>query len=583
MRTPRRHAATTSALAAGLFVIVLAFVGVFWSELDEHVLSEITGDDDGDTVEVLDDTPPDTSTPGPDANTTSIYREADVGFPSTLNPLLASGSSENSAATLLYRSLLTTDDAGDPAPDLATDWSISSDGLTYTLDLDPDAQWHDGEPITARDVLFTISLVQSGDFTGSQTLSRFWRAISAEQADEHQIRFTLLEPYIGFLNYLRLPILPKHVFGDVLPEDLADVPLDSYEVGSGAYQLSDIDPDQREIRFSRINQEENGGFPEVVVRYFNSRDDALAAFRDGDVDGVSFVPLDALRDDDALPGSSQIYGPEMAGYTGLYFNVRHPYFREPDTRRAIEAAIDRESIVESVLGGHAIAGSSPIPRMSSAHQPGDHNEYDPDVARELLERDGWTLEDGDEMRQRDGEYFLVPMIVNSGDSQRIAVANLLQEQLREVGISVDVQVMASDEVRGALESRQFTAAVYGWHTENGDLDGFELWHSSQGEEGMNFTGFADPTADEALLEARQASSIEERNEQYAEFQQAFAEQVPAVVLFYPRYHFAVSDWVQGAEPAPLVNPADRVRQIPEWHERESSAASTRPAELGGER
>lgn len=582
-RSPRRHAATTSALAAGLFVIALAFIVVFWSEVDEHVISGITTDDDASSVDVVNDATTEPSTVESLPETSSTYIEADVGFPETLNPLLASGSSEESASALLYRSLLSTDESGDPAPDLALDWTISSDGLTYSLELNPDARWHDGEPVTVQDVLFTITLVQSADFPGDRTLSRFWRAITAEQTGEHSLEFTLLEPYIGFLNYLRLPILPEHVFGDVLPEDLDDLPLEDHTVGSGPYQLDAVDPDESELHFSRFEDEDGAGFPELIFRYYEDRDEAIGALSDGEVDGVSYIPLDVLQTDEAIPGDSHVYGPELAGYSGLYFNVRHPYFRDSNTRRAIEAAIDRDAIVESVLGGHAVPGSSPIPRMSSAHQPGNHTEYDPEQARELLERDGWVLEDGEDVRQRDGEHFLVPVIVNSDDSQRVAVANLLQEQLREVGISVDVQTMSSDEVREALESRQFTAAVYGWHTENGVLDAFQLWHSSQGEDGMNFSGFSDPTADQALLQARQSRSIEERNEQYATFQQAFAEQVPAVVLFYPRYHFAVSDWVQGVEPVPLVDPADRVRQIPEWTEQETSAASSDPVDTDGQR
>lgn len=550
--------------------MLAALATVFSSEIEDVVRSVF---DDGDEdVAVVTQEDPSAVTPGPESSEPVRYVEADVGFPGTLNPLLASSSSERAVTTMLYRTLLSTDESGDPEPDLAVDWSVSDDGMTHTIELDSEAEWHDGEPISGADVLFTISLVRDAEFPGDRDLSQFWRAITPRQTGEHTIEFTLLEPYVGFAHYLKLPILPKHEFGDVLPADLDDVAFDEDVTGSGPYALAELDQQDGELRFVAQRDDGSVGFPEIVFRYYESREEAIDAFREGEVDGVSYVPLDALHDDAALPGNSQVYGPELAGYTALYFNVRHPYFRDTNTRRAIEAAIDRESIVDSVLGNHAIPGSSPIPRMSSAHQPGNHQEHSPEAARELFEREGWLVAEGDEVRQRDGEYFLIPLIVNSDDPQRIAVANLIQEQLREVGIAVDVQVMSSEDVQQALSSRQFTAVVFGWHTQNGNLDCFQMWHSSQGEDGRNFTGFVDANADELLLAARRSVSIDERNEHYRGFQEIFAEQVPAVVLFYPRYHFAVSESVQGAQPVPLVSPGDRVRQMPEWYGVESSAS-----------
>jgi peptide/nickel transport system substrate-binding protein len=564
---PRRRAATTSALAAGFLVVIMALTVVFWSDISDELSSIVSGDEPVEVAEEIEET---TETPVPEAPAANAYVEADVGFPSTLNPLLASSSSERAITRLLYRTLLSMNDSGDPVEDLAVDWSVSADGLTYFVELGDDAQWHDGEPVTVDDVLYTISLVRDADFPGDEALSQFWRAINVVRTGERSLEFTLLEPYVGFTNFLQLPILPKHHFGSVLSADIQDLPLDAQLVGSGPFQVVEIEIDSAQIRVERRDTG-GAGFEELVFRYYDSRRDAVEAFREGDVDGVSYVPVDMLHSDDTLPGNAQVYGPELAGYTALYFNVRHPHFRDVNTRRAIEAAIDRGAIVETVLDNHAVSGDSPIPRMSSAYAPGEHQAHDPDEAESLLEQDGWEFDEDDEVRQRDGEYFLVPLIVNDDDPQRIAVANLIQEQLREIGISVDVQVMSSQDIERALATRQFTAVLFGWHTDNGNLDCFQMWHSSQGEGGANFTGFADAQADELLMQARRAGSIAERNQHYAGFQQVFADQVPAVVLFYPRYHFAVSYRVQGAQPVPLVSPEDRVRQFTEWFERESAA------------
>jgi peptide/nickel transport system substrate-binding protein len=560
-QNPRDGAAIILAVVAGIFIVVAAIVVIFWAELQdlganlvEDPQSELAGDVDEQTDDatVIDGEPE-----------TFIYVEATVGFPQTLNSLLATTVSERSVSSMMYRSLLYTDEHGDPAPDLATEWTVSDDGLVHTVELDASAEWHDGEPITAADVLFTVSLLQDPEFPGESDLSLFWKAITATQVDEQTIEFTLMEPYVGFGNYLKVPILPRHQFGSYLPGDLADIDLESTLVGSGPYRLDEVDIDAGEIHFV-AHESGTGGPEQVVFRYYENRAEAISAFTDGDVDGVSYVPLENVHSSGDELNDEQLFDAPLAGYTALFFNVRHPYFRDVDTRRAIEHAIDREAIVDSILSGAADIGSSPVPLISSAHAPGSHLEFDPESAESLLERDGWVRQDGDEIRQRDGEYFLIPLIVNSDDPERIAVANLIQEQLREVGISVDVQVMSNQEVQQALQNRQFTAAMYGWRTPTGSLDGFQMWHSTRGEEGMNFTGFADSQADDHLVSARRSTSIEERNQHYAGFQQVFAEQVPAVVLFYPRYHFAVSDRIEGVEPSPLVDPGDRVRQIPEW-------------------
>ncbi len=556
---PRNRVAVLSAVIVGFLVVIVAIAAIFYGEIREFGVGLV--EDDQNVAEQTD--VDESGTPVVEEPLDLTYVEATVGFPQTLNPLLAESSSERSVAAMLYRSLMQADERGDPMPDLASEWTVSTDGQTHTIELDPEARWHDGEPITATDVLFTVSLVQDPEFPGDRNLSLFWKPITLTQIDDHTIEFQLMEPYVGFAHYLKLPILPRHQFGSYLAGDLADIELDTSLIGSGAFSIQEIDYSAAEIHFEQVQPAKNALNP-VVFRYYDSRPEAVTAFLDGDVDGISFIPIEEIHANDNIDDAGEIIDPELSGYTALFFNVRHPHFREVNTRMAIEHGIDRDAILESVLDGGADRGSSPIPVMSSAHQPGDHAEFDPERAEELLEQEGWELQDGDEIRQRDGEYFLVPLIVNSDDSQRIAVANMIQEQLREIGISVDVQVMSNDDLQQALQNRQFTAAMYGWRTSTGSLDGFQMWHSSRGEDGSNFTGFADTLADEYLVAARQSSTIEEQNEHYEGFQQVFAEQVPAVVLFYPRYHYAVSDRIEVGEPMPLVDPGDRVRQISEW-------------------
>jgi peptide/nickel transport system substrate-binding protein len=557
-RSRRNKVARLSVFTAGVVVIIVAIGLVVYSELSRQ--TSIAPEPDSA------EQPDQQATPRPETVVRlDTYIEADIGFPQTLNPILARSRSERNVSKLLYRGLIAIDGSGMPSADLAISWTMSDDGLTYTLTLDPDARWHDGAPVTASDIIFTVNLVQDPEYPGDRELGRFWRAIRVERVDDATVSFHLLEPFAGFINHLTLPILPRHVLGAVLPSDLHDSGFSWEPVGNGPYALVSADPDSQTIKLSVVEQGVSAGIEMIEFRYFDDIGEMLEAFRDGDVMGVSYVPFEAVQQSGMLPDGARVYAPAMPGYTALYFNLRHPLFRDVAVRKAIEYAIDREWIVQEVLAGQASAGSSPIPGPLWYSDPGNHRAHDPDEARRLLEASGWRPSDIDGVLETEGQRLSFALLVNADDSRRLAVAYAIQEQLANVGIRVDVQPMGTAEVNAALTSRQFTVALYGWHAANGDPDCFQMWHSSQTEHGLNFSGLSDHDVDSLLTEARQTADREERRRLYGEFQEAFADLAPAVVLYYPRYHFAVSAAVHGADPTSLVDPSDRMRQIPGWY------------------
>jgi peptide/nickel transport system substrate-binding protein len=553
-RSRRNQVARVSAYTAGIAVLLLAVVVVVLSErMNEPAEEAVLDQDPAPTEVVVQRVRGDT------------YIEADLGYPRSLNPLLAHSLSERNLSKLLFRGLVEIDGSGMPEPDLAHEWSISDDGTLYTVRLDPDARWHDGEPLVAADVLFTISLTQDPGFPGHFDTGRFWRGVTATKIDDETVEFRLLEPFAGFINHLTLPILPRHILSGTLASDLPSADFNWEPIGTGAYRFSAADEGAGEIRLVAAIADTAPAIENLVFRYFDDLNEMLAAFRNGDVLGMSYVPFEAVQQPELLPSDATVFAPSMPGYTALYFNLRHPLFRDEGVRQAIEHAIDRGVIVEEVLGGQASPGSSPIPAPLWYYVPGDHRAHDVDESRRRLEALGWRPSDADGVLEAEGQRFSFPLVVNADDPQRLAVALAIQEQLSVVGIAVDVQAMSIGEVNEALGSRQFAAALYGWHAANGDPDCYQMWHSSQADEGLNITGFSDHQVDELLAEARRTADPEERRRLYGEFQDYFAEQVPAVVLYYPRYHFAVSSAVHGVQLTPLVDPSYRVRQISEWY------------------
>lgn len=507
------------------------------------------------------------------------YVEGALGAPSTLNPLLARTQAEQDLARLLFRGLTRVDGSGTAQPDLAASWSVSDDGLTYTFTLRDDARWHDGEPVTAQDVRFTVGLVQDPEFPGDEALARFWRGVVVSVPSADTVVFQLLEPFAAFPTYAALPIVPKHLLGGVLARDLADDPFASQPVGTGPFRFDNRQDDGQVVEITlRAYEDFPGGRPyldQVVFRYYEDVERLLEALRDGSVQGTGAVPAEQLLRPGVLPKGAIVYASPMPGYTALFFNMRDPLFASADVRRAIDLALDRERIVKGPLDGRAEVGFGPIPVTSWAYGP-PGLVHDPQAAKDLLEAAGWTDADGDGVRERGASRLSFSLLVNDDDPERVAVAQEIVGQLQRIGVQAVVQPMPAREVSGALTSRQFSAALFGWHSATGDPDCYHLWHSAFADEGLNFTGWRNREVDTLLTEARQTPEQDKRRELYARFQAVFADQVPAIPLYYPRYYFAVDADVHGVEPVPIIRPSDRLDGLARWFVETSGAATATP-------
>lgn len=504
------------------------------------------------------------------------YVEGDVGMPTTLNPLLATSATEQDVARLLFRGLTRVDGTGAPLPDLASDWKVSDDGRVYTFTLRRDVTWQDGQPVTSQDVRFTIATIQAPDFPGNDALARFWRGIVVAAPDDWTVTFTLLEPFAAFPNYASVPILPRHLLGGVLASDLPTHPFSFAPVGTGPFRLEAFSREKRTVSLVRYDgyAGEKPLLDRVEFRYYDDTQSLLAALKAGEVQGTGTVSIDQLLRPGSLPRNMLIYAPSVSSYTALFFNLRSPLFADPEVRRAIERGIDRKRIVKDVLQEHATVGTGPVPDTSWAYAPPRTPPADADDAKRILEEAGWKDADGDGVREKGGQRLSFPLLVNDDDAQRMAVAANLVAQLRPIGVRVVPQPLSAPEVSQALSRREFAAALFGWHTASGDPDCYQLWHSSGAEDGLNFSGLRNEEIDRLLEEARQATDREQRKGLYAQFQQVFAEQVPAIVLYYPRYYFAVSAGVRGVEPTPLVEPSDRLAQLTTWYVHGSADSTT---------
>src|SRR5512141_753047 len=162
-----------------------------------------------------------------------IYTEGLVGSLGRLNPLLDwNNSADRDVDRLLFSGLVRFDQRGLPQADLAASWGVTPDGTVYNFEIKPNAVWHDGQPVTADDILFTIELMKSAGSFYPQDVKDLWGKITVEKLNDKTIKFTLPEPYVPFLDYLTLGVLPKHLLESTAPEQIPNADFNIKPVGT---------------------------------------------------------------------------------------------------------------------------------------------------------------------------------------------------------------------------------------------------------------------------------------------------------------------------------------------------------------
>ena len=181
------------------------------------------------------------------------YVEGVLGHPSSVSPLTARTQADRDLVALLFPGLVRNGPDGTIVPDLAERWSVDKAGKTWTVDIRPDARWHDGSPVTADDVVFTIETLQDPAYTGPSATS--WSEVSVTAVNPHQVRFTLDTPLGGFLQALTQPIAPVHLLGDLPVDALAQDPFGGLPIGSGAFAITQLSDTSASLVPAQIAEE----------------------------------------------------------------------------------------------------------------------------------------------------------------------------------------------------------------------------------------------------------------------------------------------------------------------------------------
>ncbi|HLA08141.1 MAG TPA: peptide ABC transporter substrate-binding protein [Anaerolineales bacterium] len=505
-----------------------------------------------------------------------IFTEGLVGSLGRLNPLLDwNNSADRSVNRLLFSGLVRFDERGLPRADLAEAWGVAPDGTIYNFTIQANAVWHDGTPVTSDDVIFTIELMKSEGSLVPPDIKELWSRIEVTRLNEKNLKFTLTEPYVPFMDYLTFGVLPKHLLESVPPDQMPNAGFNINPVGTGPYKFDHLIVENGEITgvVLTINSAYYASMPfieQVVFRYYQTSAAALDAYQQGDVLAVSQITPDVLAS--ALEEVNlSFYTSQLPQMSFVFFNLNNPdvaFLQNTKVRRALMLGINRSYLINTFLQGQAIPSNSPILPSSWAYYEGtEHFEFNPDEAINLLKGEGYVIPaGGGEVRAKEGVPLVFTML-HPDDTQHTQISQTIRDQWAKIGVRVDLQAVPYDKlVLDSLTSRAYQSALVDLNlSRTPDPDPYPFWHQAESTGGQNYSQWDNRAASEYLEQARVTADYSLRTRLYRNFQVIFAKELPALPLFVPVYSYAVDSQVQGVQVAPLYDPSDRMATFTQWY------------------
>jgi peptide/nickel transport system substrate-binding protein len=481
-----------------------------------------------------------------------IMVRGDIGDASNLIPLLASDSPSHNIAGLVYNGLVKYDKDMEIIGDLAESWDISAGGLVITFHLRRGVKWHDGQPFTAADVLFTYQVTVDPK-TPTAYAGDFMKVKKAEVLDAYTFRVTYDKPFAPALISWGNAVLPRHLlFG----KDITKSPLSRHPIGTGPYKLKEWIAGQKIVLISNTDYFE--GRPYIDGYITRIIPDTATMFLELRAQGISLMDLTPLQytrqtENNLFKENFNKYSYLGFKYVYLGYNLKNPLFTDKRVRQAISYAINKEEIISGVLLGLGKPATGPYKPGTWAYNSNVKiYNFNPQKARQLLSDAGWKDTKGTGILEKDGKPFIFEIVTNQGNDTRQKCAEIIQRQLKEIGITVKIRILEwAAFVNDFITKRRFDAVILGWSISL-DPDAYDVWHSSKtAPEELNFMSYNNPAADEMLERGRSTFDQNQRKKYYDRFQEILAEDQPYTFLYVPEELIIISNRFRGIDPAPI--------------------------------
>jgi len=419
---------------------------------------------------------------------------------------------------------------------LASSWEWSRDSLSLAVHIDPAARWHDGQSVRASDVAYSFSIY--GDSTFSSMASQLAQIDSVTvMPDSLTAVFWFKRRYpLQFYDATsQMQILSRHIYGAIPKDSLNDAVANIKPVGTGRYRFVSETPGQSvELGADTANYRGAPNINRVIWRVFGGADEAARALLAGEAD-----IYDGMRTGDVAAAATKsdikVLMSPGSDYVFMTFNTKRPLFASRELRRALTMAVDRSAMVVNVFDSLALPGVGPTVRyFPSTDSSLKQIDYNPDRANAILDSLGWRRQASDGVRSRNGKELRFKVILPSSSSNRRRMGVLLQEQLRKVGVALELDQMDYPAFNSRFVTHEFDAALANWHLGTSPASIRELWTSTAAKSGQNYGAYVSTTFDSYVDSAIATFDPAQSKSYYTRAFQTAIDDAPAIWLYEPK-------------------------------------------------
>lgn len=502
------------------------------------------------------------------------FTEGIIGTPRFVNPVLALTRADQDMTALTYSGLMKIGANGALVPDVASAIDVSEDGMTYTVALREDITFHDGEPLTSDDVLFTINLIQNDEL--KSPLRGNWSDVVVEAVDEYNLLVTITEPYAPFIENFTIGILPAHIWREIPIEQVPFSEFNTTPVGAGPYRVRNATFSRsgtvEEYELAAASNYHQALIEEINVRFYSNEAELLAAMNDADVDASAY--LSATRANLLDTAEWQTTEHPLPRMFGLFFNQnRSTVLRDAAVREALESAIDRTALIDNALGGAGIPSPNAIALTQTAIESGEattqlDSEQRIAQARAILEAADWTQTDqGFWEKEIDDSTVPLEVTVRTANTPDLdAVLQEITAAWRTLGVAIETeQYEQTDLVQSVIRPREFSILLFGIDMSRSQ-DLYPFWHSSQqNDPGLNIAQYTNISVDELLETARTSQDAAERLEAQTAASEIITAERPAILLFQPSGLYVTRNDINTTPVQNVGRDSDRFSSVASWH------------------
>ena len=466
-----------------------------------------------------------------DPGTLYVHLGAEPGH---LNPITSTEAVASTINKYIYETLVDRDyDTLEIIPQLASGWDVSKDHLRYTFYLEKGVYWSDGVEFTADDVVYSFKKVKDPKVANAPLKVYYIDVKDCKKINKYTVQFQYSRPYfLGLEICGSIPIVPKHVFDD--DSDFNTHENNRHPVGTGPFVFSRWDTGKRIVL--EANKRWRGEKPDIekiVYKLVSESNVALQMLKKGELDLMSVRSIQWVRQTNSDKFLNNFYKLKyfQPNYNYIGWNARRPYFSDRRVRVALTHLINRKAILDKLLFGEGkiVTGNFYIYDKYYNHDIEPYS-YDPERGRELLKQAGWADSDDDGILDKNGEKFSFVFTISAGSKFAERLATIVKEDLKRAGIEMEINRYEWAVFVKKLHERDFDAVTLSWSL-SWEGDPYQLWHSSQIDDGSNFCGFSNSEADRIIIHARREFNEDRRIRMYRRFHEIIHREQPYTFLY----------------------------------------------------